>query len=105
MRINQLVDSIVKRQIAAVFVESSVPRKSIEAVIDGARSRGHRVVIGGELYADSGGAEQTYEGSYIGMMDHNFTLITRALGGSAPARGFLGRLSEHTRSAEELSHE
>jgi manganese/zinc/iron transport system substrate-binding protein len=78
-----------------VFVESSVPRKSLEAVIDGARARGHHVVIGGELYSDSGGPAGTYEGTYVGMMDHNITLITRALGGSAPAAGFRGSLSGH----------
>ncbi len=103
MRINQLVDAIVQRRIAAVFVESSVPRKSIEAVIDGARSRGHRVMIGGELYSDSGGPQHTYEGTYVGMMDHNFTLITRGLGGSAPAAGFQGRLSGHDAATGETN--
>lgn len=101
MRINRLVDSIVQRRIAAVFVESSVPRKSIEAVIDGARAQGHTVVIGGELYSDSGGPAGTYEGTYIGMMDHNFTLIGRALGGSAPAGGFSGQLQHGFQTAEE----
>lgn len=93
MRINQLVDLIVRRQVAAVFVESSVPRKSLEAVIEGAGARGHRVVIGGELYSDSGGTEGTYEGTYLGMMDHNFTQVARALGGTAPLRGLNGQLS------------
>jgi manganese/zinc/iron transport system substrate-binding protein len=102
MRINRLVDAIVQKKIAAVFVETSVPRKSIEAVIDGARSRGHQVVIGGELYSDSGGAEGTYEGTYIGMMDYNFTSIARALGGTAPATGFLNRLSKRADGAVEL---
>lgn len=101
MRINRLVDSIVQRRIAAVFVESSVPRKSIEAVIDGARAQGHPVVIGGELYSDSGGAAGTYAGTYVGMMDHNFTLISRALGGSAPAGGFSGQLHPTFQAAEE----
>lgn len=100
MRINQLVDLIVGRQIAAVFVESSVPRKSLEAVIEGARARGHQVLIGGELYSDSGGAEGTYEGTYVGMMDHNFTHVARALGGSAPPRGLNGKLSTQASSAE-----
>jgi manganese/zinc/iron transport system substrate-binding protein len=39
------------------------------------------------------GKPGTYEGSYIGMMDHNFTIIARALGGEAPARGMQGRLA------------
>jgi manganese/zinc/iron transport system substrate-binding protein len=93
LRINDLVDLIVRRQISAVFVESSVPWKSLEAVVEGVTSRGHRVTIGGELFSDSCGPSETYEGTYLGMMDHNLTLITRALGGTAPAGGFRGRLS------------
>jgi len=100
MRINQLVDLIVGRQIGAVFVESSVPRKSLEAVIEGARARGQRVVIGGELYSDSGGAEGTFEATYLGMMDHNFTHVARALGGAAPESGHYGRLSSHPQTVE-----
>ncbi len=104
MRINQLVDLIVGRQVAAVFVESSVPRKSLEAVIEGAAARGHQVEIGGELYSDSGGAEGTYEGTYVGMMDHNFTRVARALGGTAPLEGLQGRLAaDH--AIEDSQHE
>jgi len=94
--INQLVDTIVNEKIQAVFVESSVPRKSLEAVIEGAQSRGHRVMIGGELFSDSAGPADSYEGTYIGMMDHNLTSITRALGGKAPPRGHRGMLASIT---------
>lgn len=90
--INELVDFIVARQIPAVFVESSVPRKSVEALVEGARAKGHQVKIGGELFSDAMGAAGTYEGSYIGMIDHNVTLITRALGGNAPEKGLNGKL-------------
>lgn len=93
-QINSLVDTIVKRKVAAVFVESSVPRKSILAVVDGAASRGHRVVIGGELYSDAMGDGGTYEGTYVGMLDHNLTIVARALGGMAPERGMQGLLRE-----------
>src|SRR5690606_21532507 len=51
--IQELVDFLVERQIKAVFVESSVPRRSLEAVVQGAASRGHQVVIGGELFSDA----------------------------------------------------
>src|SRR5690606_32133411 len=91
-QINRLVDLIVERGVSAVFVESSVPRKSIESLIDGARSRNHEVVIGGELYSDAMGPSGTYEGTYIGMLDHNITQVTRALGGDAPPRGMQGLL-------------
>ncbi len=46
-----------------------------------------------ELFSDAMGAEGTYEGTYIGMMDHNATTIARALGGEAPAGGMQGRLA------------
>jgi manganese/zinc/iron transport system substrate-binding protein len=94
-RINALVDFLVERQIQAVFVESSVPRKSIEALVDGAAARGHQILIGGQLYSDAMGDEGTYEGSYIGMLDHNITRVARALGGSAPEHGWQGRLAPH----------
>ena len=90
--INELVSYIVERKIPAVFVESSVPRKSVEALVEGARSKGHEVKIGGELFSDAMGAAGTYEGTYIGMIDHNVTLIARALGGEAPEKGLNGKL-------------
>lgn len=88
-RINELVDLLVSRKIEAVFIESSVPKKSIEALIEGAHSRGQKVRIGGELFSDAMGPEGTYEGTYIGMMDHNLSTIARALGArDVPAEGF-----------------
>jgi manganese/zinc/iron transport system substrate-binding protein len=92
-RINELVDLLVDKKIKAVFVESSVPRKNVEAIAAGARARGHEVVIGGELFSDAMGEQGTYEGTYVGMLDHNITLATRALGGDAPKRGFHGKLT------------
>ena len=50
-------------------------------------------LFGGQLFSDAMGAEGTYEGTYIGMLDHNATLIVRALGGEAPLRGMKGLLS------------
>ncbi|SDJ93058.1 metal ABC transporter solute-binding protein, Zn/Mn family [Aliiruegeria lutimaris] len=92
-RIGELVDVLVNRKIGAVFVESSVSDRNIRALIEGAASRGHEVRIGGELFSDAMGETGTYEGSYLGMIDHNITSIARALGGDAPERGMLGRLS------------
>ncbi|RMF34151.1 MAG: manganese transporter, partial [Alphaproteobacteria bacterium] len=48
---------------------------------------------GGELFSDAMGEEGSYEGTYLGMIDHNVTTIARALGGEAPALGMSGRLS------------
>lgn len=92
-RINELVDLLVDRKVSAVFVESSVPRKNMLALIDGAKSRGHDVKVGGELYSDAMGAEGTYEGTYVGMLDHNITIVTHALGGTVPENGLNGKLT------------
>ncbi len=92
-RIRELVDMIVERDVRAVFVESSVSDRSIRALVEGAQARGHDLAIGGELFSDAMGDPGTYEGTYIGMIDHNATTIARALGGSAPERGLHGKLS------------
>ena len=93
--INRLVDTLVDRRIPAVFVETSVSDKNVKALIEGAASRGHKVIIGGELFSDAMGPPGTYEGTYEGMIDHNVTVITRALGGSSPATGMQGKLTVH----------
>jgi manganese/zinc/iron transport system substrate-binding protein len=90
--INRLVDLIVENRIQAIFVETSVSEKNIQAIVEGAGQRGWRVAIGGLLFSDAMGAPGTYEGTYIGMIDHNVTVITRALGGEAPAAGLNGKL-------------
>jgi len=92
-RIAELVDLLVERNIRAVFVETSVSDRNIRALIEGAAARGHEVVIGGELYSDAMGEPGTYEGTYVGMIDHNTTIITSALGGRAPDTGMQGLLN------------
>lgn len=91
--INNLVVFLVQRKIPAIFVESSVSGKNIKALVEGSQARGHSVRIGGQLFSDAMGRPGTYEGTYVGMMDHNVTTITRALGGQAPERGLSGKLA------------
>lgn len=91
--IENLVNFLVSRRVPAVFVESSVSDKNVRALVEGCAAKGHQVVIGGELFSDAMGATGTYEGTYIGMIDHNITTITRALGGTAPEKGFQGKLT------------
>ena len=93
--INDLVNFLVDNDIPAVFVESSVSQKNVRALLEGARSKGHDVKIGGELFSDAMGETGTYEGTYIGMLDHNITTIVRALGGQAPVKGLNGKLTTH----------
>lgn len=92
-RIGKLVDLLVERRITAVFVESSVSDRSIRALIEGAAARGHILKIGGELFSDAMGKDGTYEGTYVGMIDHNITVIASGLGADVPGRGMDGKLS------------
>ncbi len=77
--VTEMVNMLVDRKIKAVFVESSVPRKAINSVVEGCRAKGHAIVIGGELFSDAMGAEGTPEGTYLGMVRHNVNTITDAL--------------------------
>ncbi len=77
--IRRTIDLLVERRIRAIFVESSVPPDVIEAIVAGARARGHQVVIGGELYSDSMGEPGTPQGTYEGMMRHNIDTIVAGL--------------------------
>jgi manganese/zinc/iron transport system substrate-binding protein len=77
--IERVVDVIVKRRLKAIFVESSVPPRTIEAVKRACQSRGHPVVIGGQLYSDAMGTAGTPEGTYPGMVRHNVKTLVEAL--------------------------
>ena len=77
--VSELRDFLVENKIKAVFVESSVPKNTIEAVIEGAKEMGHEVTIGGELFSDAMGDAGTDEGTYLGMVRHNVDTIVEAL--------------------------
>jgi manganese/zinc/iron transport system substrate-binding protein len=89
----RIVDLVVSRRVPAVFVESSVPERNVRAIVEGAAAKGHAVRIGATLFSDALGPAGTYEGTWLGMMDHNVTAIARALGGGGDGRGRLGRLA------------
>ena len=77
--VERLVDLIVSRKVKAIFVESSVSSRSIEAVRKACESRGHSVAIGGQLFSDAMGPAGTPEGTYTGMVRHNVKTIVEAL--------------------------
>ncbi|GJM45306.1 MAG: manganese transporter [Gemmatimonadota bacterium] len=77
--VRRIVDLVSERRVKAVFVESSVPKRSIEAVVEGCRANGHDVRIGGELFSDAMGEAGTPEGTYVGMVRANVTKIVEAL--------------------------
>lgn len=77
--IERVAASIVSNDLPAVFIESSVPRQTIDAVLASARSRGVVAEVGGQLFGDAAGAADTPEGTYLGMVRHNITTIAGAL--------------------------
>ncbi len=77
--VQSLAEFIVARRIPAIFVETSVPQRAIEAVQAAVRARGFEVTIGGELFSDALGSPDAPEGTYIGMVRHNVDTIVNAL--------------------------
>ena len=77
--VRELANYIVKNQIKAIFVESSVPRKSIEALQEAVQAQGFQVEIGGELYSDSTGDTGSDAETYIGTFKANIDTIVNAL--------------------------
>ena len=82
--VQDLAAFIVERQIPAIFVESSVPPRTIEAVQAAVQAQGWDVAIGGQLYSDALGSPDTPEGSYTGMLRYNAKTIADALSKSSP---------------------
>jgi manganese/zinc/iron transport system substrate-binding protein len=77
--VQELANFITDKRIPAIFVESSVPVRSLEAVKAAVNSKGFDVQIGGELFSDAMGDAGTLEGTYIGMVRHNIDTIVKAL--------------------------
>lgn len=77
--ISRLTDLIIDQKVAAIFTESSVNPKSIEALRENCRRKGHHVKMGGELFSDALGAEGTPEGTYKGVLQHNLSVIYQAI--------------------------
>jgi manganese/zinc/iron transport system substrate-binding protein len=77
--IQKLANFIVDRRLPAIFVESSVPPKTIEAVQAAVRAKGFEVAIGGELFSDALGDPETPAGTYAGMVRHNIDTLVMAL--------------------------
>lgn len=77
--VQELADTILERQVPAVFIESSVPVRTVEALQEAVRARGHEVAIGGQLFSDAMGSPDTPEGTYLGMVRHNINTIVSAL--------------------------
>ena len=77
--VQKLAAFIIEKDVKAIFVESSVPKRTIEALEAAVKSKGHEVTIGGTLYSDALGNAGTVEGTYIGMFEYNVNTIVNAL--------------------------
>lgn len=77
--VQKLAAFIIEKNIKAIFVESSVPIRTIEALQAAVKSKNHNVEIGGTLYSDALGTSGTIEGTYIGMFEYNVNTIVNAL--------------------------
>ncbi|WP_290698600.1 zinc ABC transporter substrate-binding protein [Lacinutrix sp.] len=77
--VQKLAAFIIENKVKAIFVESSVPKRTIEALQAAVNSKGHDVVIGGTLFSDALGNAGTVEGTYVGMFEYNVNTIVNAL--------------------------
>ena len=77
--VQRITQFIIDNKIKAVFIESSVPRRTVEALQAAVNAQDHDVKIGGELFSDALGSAGTVEGTYIGMYKHNVSTIVNAL--------------------------
>lgn len=77
--VQRVAELIAERDVMAAFIESSVPRQTIDAVLAAARARGGDARIGGELFTDAAGAEGTPQGTYVGMIRANADKIAEGL--------------------------
>ncbi len=78
--IQALANTVVAREVPAIFIETTISPRTIEAVKEAVRAEGFEVEIGGELYSDALGEPGTQAETYIGMMRHNIDTIVAALG-------------------------
>ncbi|MCL4151962.1 UNVERIFIED_CONTAM: hypothetical protein GTU68_028133 [Idotea baltica] len=77
--VQKLAAFIIENNVKAIFVESSVPKRTIEALQAAVKSKNHNVIIGGTLYSDALGNAGTIEGTYMGMFEYNVNTIVNAL--------------------------
>ena len=77
--VERVAQLVAERDVPAVFIESSVPRQTIDALLAAAAQHGAPIHVGGELYTDAAGNPGTPEGTYIGMLRANADRIADGL--------------------------
>jgi manganese/zinc/iron transport system substrate-binding protein len=81
--VQQLADLIGSRKIKAVFAETSVSDKGMQAVRQAVRKKYNEFEVrlaDDQLYSDALGEPGSLGATYIGMVRHNVDAIVRALG-------------------------
>jgi len=77
--IQQLADYIVEKKIPTIFVETSIPARSLLAVQQAVTAQGWHVALGDELYSDALGDEKSGAATYMNMVKYNVDTIVDAL--------------------------
>ncbi len=100
--VERVVDLVVSRRVPAIFVESTVSRRSVEAIQAACRDRGWDVAIGGQLYSDAMGPADSDAGNYLGMVRANVETIATALG-AATTSEFTGVRAQTDQDAKPIA--
>lgn len=79
--IRATAETLARAGVPAVFVETTINPRTIQAVLDAAADLGHDAHRGGSLYSDAMGEPGTAAGTYVGMLHANTSSIVTALGG------------------------
>lgn len=74
-----MVKHIIENKIPVMFVESSVPTRSAQAVQQAVAASGWSIVLGEELFSDSLGDIKSGADTYVHMMHHNVCAIVSGL--------------------------
>lgn len=77
--VQALAAFIADRGLPAVFVESSVPPRFVEALTEAVAARGGDVIIGGSLYSDALGSPGGPAETYVGAVRANVETIVGAM--------------------------
>jgi manganese/zinc/iron transport system substrate-binding protein len=77
--VQNIINVIIQNKIPTIFAESSIPTRNIQALQEGAKSRGYMVSIGEELLSDALGSPETAQGTYLGMLTWNTDSIVSGL--------------------------
>ena len=76
--VQRVINIIKEKKVPAVFIESTINPKMLQQI---ANDTG--VKIGGELYADSLGDEDSEASTYLKLLTHNTDVIVNALAGTS----------------------